>query len=270
MRDFAIGDIQGCYDALQRLLEKINFDDKNDRLWLVGDLVNRGTQSLAVLNFIRNLPLAPYITLGNHDLYLLSKIFNATERVYADDSLRSVLMSNEREEIGHWLRKQLILHYDKELNVVMAHAGIAPIWNLQEAIIYADELQHALRSNDFVYFLNNMYGNAPNCWSLTLTGYPRLRLIANYFTRMRYCDSNGCLLLQYKGRISTAPADHIPWFRFKKRISIPADIVFGHWSALEGQTNTDNLYALDTGCFWGGKLTALCLQDKQCLAVPGP
>jgi bis(5'-nucleosyl)-tetraphosphatase (symmetrical) len=269
VHDYVIGDVQGCFEPLQRLLELIDFDEKSDRLWFVGDLVNRGPHSLEVLRFVKKLPLTPRITLGNHDLHLLNKLFGKHPRKNPDDSLHAVLVASDGEELGHWLRKQNILYLDRQLNIVMCHAGIAPVWSLDEAVSYARELEAELAGKDFQNFFTQMYGNEPACWSANLTGISRLRAITNYFTRMRFCDAQGCLLLNYKGAIQEAPANHIPWYALPSRKTIPVDIVFGHWAALEGKSPYPNIYAIDTGCLWGGELTALRLQDRQRFAVAG-
>lgn len=269
MPDYAIGDVQGCYEPLQRLLEHIKFDDKVDRLWLVGDLVSRGPQSLEVLRFIKQLPVTPRITLGNHDLHLLNELFGKQSRKNPDDSLHAVLTAPDADELGHWLRHQSILYHDSELNIVLSHAGIAPVWNLEQAKSYAAELETVLAGEDYADFLTHMYGNEPACWSAELTGMTRLRVLTNYFTRMRFCDEKGCLLLGYKGPIASAPANHIPWYAVPERQLIKPDIVFGHWAALGGQCPDPTIYAIDTGCLWGGALTALRLQDRQRFSVPG-
>ncbi|OCH99395.1 bis(5'-nucleosyl)-tetraphosphatase (symmetrical) [Legionella jamestowniensis] len=269
MPDYAIGDVQGCYEPLQRLLEHINFDDKHDRLWFVGDLVNRGPQSLDVLRFVKNLSLTPQITLGNHDLHLLNRLFGGYPHKNPDDSLQAVLAASDSQELGHWLRKQPILCHDTSLNLVMCHAGIPPVWSLTEAKQYARELELVLSGDNYADFFAHMYGNEPACWSDDLTGLTRLRVITNYFTRMRFCNAKGCLLLDYKGTIKDAPANYLPWYAVPERKPIPVEIVFGHWAALEGKSPDSSLHAIDTGCLWGGQLTALRLQDRQRFSVPG-
>lgn len=268
MSDFAIGDVQGCYDSLQRLLEEIDFNDKVDRLWFVGDLVNRGPQSLQVLRFIKNLPLPARITLGNHDLHLLARLFTQKSIKPSDDTLQEVIEAPDGEELGHWLRRQSILYHDKELNVVMCHAGIAPAWDLSQAKACAKELEIVLSGNDFCSFLLEMYGNQPDFWADELRGIERLRAITNYFTRMRFCDKAGHLVLSYKGTLRDAPPHLIPWYAVPNRKPIPIDLVFGHWAALENLSPAPSTYAIDTGCLWGGCLTALCLQDKKRVSVP--
>ena len=269
MSDYAIGDIQGCFTALKSLLNHVQFDERTDRLWFVGDLVNRGTESLAVLRFIKNLPLQPRITLGNHDLHLLARLFGDNPRHNQDDTLHEILAAPDAEELGHWLRKQSILYHDPELNLVMCHAGINPMWDLPQAKARARELEQTLTGPNYREYLTHMYGNEPNYWSPDLTGEARLRAICNYFTRMRFCDAAGHLLLSYKGTLEKAPVGLYPWYAVPNRQEIPADIIFGHWAALNGKCPHPRIHALDTGCLWGGELTALRLQDKQRFSVRG-
>jgi bis(5'-nucleosyl)-tetraphosphatase (symmetrical) len=266
--DYAIGDVQGCYVPLQRLLAQINFNERVDRLWFVGDLVNRGPQSLAVLRFIKNLPIPASITLGNHDLHLLARLFGGHAWRNQDDTLQEVLTASDGEELGHWLRKQSFLYHEPALNVVMCHAGIAPAWDLAMAKAYASELEEVLAGENYHSYLADIYGNYPDYWSEELTGMARLRAITNYFTRMRFCDKRGRLILTYKGSLAKAPANLIPWYAVPGRKQINAELIFGHWAALEGQCPDPTIYAIDTGCFWGGQLTALRLQDKQRFSVP--
>lgn len=267
MPDYAIGDVQGCYEPLQRLLELINFDEKVDRLWFVGDLVNRGPESLAVLRFVSSLPLTPRVTLGNHDLHLLGSLFAEKPWKGHDDTIQDIIAAPDSDALGHWLRKQSILHYAPELNVVMCHAGIAPLWDLTLAMQLAKELESVLAGDNFRDFLNHMYGNQPDIWSADLCGIDRLRLITNYFTRMRFCDAKGRLNLSYKGTVAAAPANLYPWFAVPQRKELEVDIVFGHWAALMGLCPNPKIHAIDTGCLWGGQLTALRLQDRQRFAV---
>lgn len=269
MADYAIGDVQGCYEPLQRLLERIDFDEKSDRLWFAGDLVNRGPDSLAVLRFIYSLPLLPQISLGNHDLHLLGSLFGERPWQGPDDTLREVINAPDGEELGHWLRKQPLLCYSSQLNVVMCHAGIAPLWDLTQAIDLAHELEEILAGSHYRAYLTQMYGNKPDLWSNELVGIDRLRMITNYFTRMRFCNNLGQLDLSYKGGIAKAPSTLYPWYEVPHRKEIEADIVFGHWAALEGICPKPRIHAIDTGCLWGGRLTALRLQDKQRFSVPG-
>ncbi|KTC80817.1 bis(5'-nucleosyl)-tetraphosphatase [Legionella cherrii] len=265
--DYAIGDVQGCYEPLQRLLELIDFDDKTDRLWFVGDLVNRGPESLAVLRFVSSLPVTPRVTLGNHDLHLLASLFGGRPWKGHDDTLQEVMHAADGESLGHWLRKQSILYYSPELEVVMCHAGICPLWDLPQAMQLARELEEVLAGEHYREFLSNLYGNQPDIWSDELKGTDRLRVITNYYTRMRFCDAQGRLELSYKGTIAQAPANLYPWYEVPCRKEIDVDIVFGHWAALMGKCPNPKIHAIDTGCLWGGQLTALRLQDMQRFAV---
>lgn len=267
MSDYAIGDIQGCFNQLLQLLDAINFHEHTDRLWFVGDLVNRGPQSLNVLRLIQNLPITPRMTLGNHDFHLLSLLFSDNPQYNRDDTLEEILAAPDAESIGHWLRHQSVLYHDPELNIVMCHAGINPVWNLEQAQYYAQKLESALKGPDYQYFLTNMYGNHPDHWSVNLTGIDLLRVICNYFTRMRFCDVQGHLVMHHKGPIAPHHTDLYPWYATPNRQDISADIVFGHWAALRGQCPHPRIHAIDTGCIWGGELTALRLQDKRRFSV---
>jgi bis(5'-nucleosyl)-tetraphosphatase (symmetrical) len=267
--EYAIGDIQGCYDPLQRLLQHIDFDDQRDRLWFVGDLVNRGPDSLAVLRFIKNLPLTPRITLGNHDLHFLRRLFCKGAPQPAEDTLDELLNAPDREELGHWLRKQSLLFHDSALRVVMCHAGISPLWDLPKAKACARELEHQLSGEEFTSFLSGMYGNRPEQWSDNLNGIDRLRTICNYFTRMRFCDADGRLHFNHKGTLEQAPSSLYPWYNVPHRQTVDATLVFGHWAALNGKCSVPEIKAIDTGCVWGRSLTAIRLTDFQRFAVPG-
>lgn len=270
MFDYAIGDVQGCYDSLQRLLEKIAFNEKSDRLWFVGDLVNRGPKSLGVLQFIQNLPIKPRIVLGNHDLHLLCHLLGNTPKNHIDDTLKDILKLPNKEEIGHWLRQQSILIHDSTFNVVLCHSGLPPFFTLDESKALARELENTLQGDNYYEFLHSMYGNEPSQWNNKLTGIDRLRYICNAFTRMRYCSAEGKLLFEYSGPIEKNTTQNCyPWFAVPGRIPIDADIVFGHWAALEGRCSVPRMHAIDTGCYWGGSLTALRLQDMQRFAVRG-
>ncbi|MGV3739845.1 MAG: symmetrical bis(5'-nucleosyl)-tetraphosphatase [Gammaproteobacteria bacterium] len=268
MADYAIGDVQGCFDSLRYLLDKIQYNEREDRLWFVGDLVNRGPKSLEVLRFIKNLPIPARICLGNHDLHLLSLVYTDRRLQPYDPSLQQILDADDCEELCAWLTQQPLLHFDPDLNVVMVHAGIAPQWNLAEAQAYAKELEQVLNGPERNHFLQNMYGNIPNAWSDESSGIKRLRLICNYFTRMRFCFVDGSLDLEYDGTVDKAPKDLYPWYETPNRQAISASLVFGHWAALAGQCFLPGIFALDTGCVWGGSLTALHLQDQRRVGVP--
>lgn len=267
MATYAIGDIQGCYDELMALLEKLDFNENEDKLWIAGDVVNRGPKSLDVLRFLKNLPKPPKIVLGNHDLHLLAVACGAT-REKPKDTLHKILKAKDSEEILHWLRHQPLLHHHARLGYVMVHAGLAPQWDLTLAKKCATELENILQSSDHVEFFHHMYGNDPGCWSEELTGWPRLRFIANCFTRMRFCDLSGHLNLAVKSKIGSQPENLVPWFKFPNRANQSLKIIFGHWAALMGQTDEPNVYPLDTGCVWGNALTAMRLEDEKRIILP--
>lgn len=257
--DYAIGDIQGCYRELMLLLEKLHFDDKKDTLWLVGDLINRGPDSLQVLRFLHDLPLSPRITLGNHDLHFLA-VFYKAESIKKDDTFESILKSPDCERLCEWLKKQRLCLHDPSLNIMMTHAGLPPCWTPKEALNFSKEIETILQSEDYSLFLRHMYGNTPDKWEPSLEGFDRLRLITNYFTRMRYLTQEGALSLKDKG--ITKDKHLIPWFDYPRKTPLDIDLIFGHWAALKGKVKTPGLFALDTGCVWGETLTALNLQTK--------
>lgn len=258
MSIYAIGDLQGCYSSLLRLLDKLKFDSANDTLWFAGDLVNRGPDSLATLRFVKSLGGNAITVLGNHDLHLLA--IAAKHKKTNDKSLKAILKADDSDELLFWLRNQPLLHHDDKLNFIMAHAGIYPEWSVADALRYAAELETVLRSDDYLDFILHMYGNLPGQWDSRLKGWERLRFICNSFTRMRYCNVDGSLNFKSHGAPGTHPADTIPWFDVSSRKIKAERILFGHWSTL-GKINKNNIYALDTGCVWGGQLTALQL-DK--------
>jgi bis(5'-nucleosyl)-tetraphosphatase (symmetrical) len=263
MTDYAIGDIQGCHDQLMRLLDKIQFNEHQDRLWCVGDLVNRGAQSLEVLRFLSRLKPSPMITLGNHDFHLLSLLFTNNRHHFPIEHLAPVVYAHDADELGYWLLQQPLMHVNDDLTFVMTHAGIAPIWTLEKAKMLADEFYQMMQTEEAFEFLYKMYGNLPSKWDDTLKGMDRWRCIVNYFTRMRLCYEDGSLDFAYKGTLKDLPAQLTPWFLMPKREPIPYDIVFGHWAALKGKSGVPHIHAIDTGCIWGGGLTALRLTDKN-------
>ena len=259
MPSYAIGDIQGCYAALRRLLDALSFDPAKDRLWLVGDLVNRGPDSLEVLRFVRGLGEAAIVVLGNHDLHLLA-VASGNAKHAEQSTLESVLAAPDRDELLDWLRRRPLLHQDAELGLTMIHAGLPPHWDLPLACRCAAELEIALRDADYRDFLHEMYGNRPNRWSPELSGIERLRFITNCLTRLRFCEADGTLALKEKGEIGSQGKGRLPWFRVPGRKTRGDRIIFGHWSTL-GYWSGDNVWAIDSGCVWGGRLTALALDD---------
>lgn len=263
MATYAIGDLQGCYPELQRLLERIAFDPARDRLWFCGDLVNRGGQSLEVLRLLYSLREQCVITLGNHDLSLLAiaeRPREAQSRV--NPELRGVLFADDSDELMSWLRTQKLLHHDDTLGWTMIHAGLAPQWTLHQAKRIAREVERVLASEQHARLLKNLFGNRPAAWSSRLQGVERQRAAINMFTRMRYCDVRGRIDFDAKGIPGTQKAGLYPWFEVPGMRRRDTRIVCGHWSAL-GRFAGLGVHALDTGCVWGGKLTALRLDTPD-------
>jgi len=255
MAVYAIGDIQGCYEELQSLLELIQFNPQQDCLWFAGDLVNRGPQSLETLRFIKGLGDHAVSVLGNHDLHLIAAAHGYP--LGSDDhTLDAILTAPDRDELINWLRQQPLLHHDAALGYTMIHAGLPPQWDLALAQSCAREVETALRSDNIVGFIEHMYGNKPRLWSDELSGWKRLRFTVNCLTRLRFCDDQGRLEFKYKGPPGSQPAEFRPWFELPDRRSRELNIVFGHWSTL-GKRNDPGVFPLDTACLWGGELTAL-------------
>lgn len=264
MATYAIGDIQGCFQELQALLKTIAFDRNADRLWLVGDLVNRGPQSLEVLRFVKSLGEAAITVLGNHDLHLLM-LAEGKSRLRNDDTLGPILEAPDREELLAWLRAQPLMHAENAH--VMVHAGLLPQWNVPQALALANEVEAALRDRKFRKFLGHMWGSEPKAWRDDLAGWDRLRVIVNAMTRMRFCTPEGVMEFSSKGELVSAPPGHLPWFDAPNRQSADHVLITGHWSAL-GLKMTANLLALDSGCLWGGHLSAVRLDDRAVFQVP--
>lgn len=261
MATYAIGDIQGCYDDLRRLLDRIGFDRSRDRLWFVGDLVNRGPDSARVLRFVRSLGERALVVLGNHDLHLLA-LGAGNERHAGKSNLEDVLEAPDRDELLAWLRSRPVMHFDESKGFALLHAGLPPQWDLVQALACARELEAALQGPDHETLLQQMYGNEPSLWSPDLTGMDRLRFITNSLTRLRYCDADGRLALAEKALPGRQPPHLMPWFAVPGRASADVRILFGHWSTL-GYHVAHNTWALDSGCLWGGRLTALRVRRKK-------
>ncbi|MCW9030282.1 MAG: symmetrical bis(5'-nucleosyl)-tetraphosphatase [Gammaproteobacteria bacterium] len=264
MATYAIGDLQGCYDSLLRLLDKLKFDSAQDTLWFAGDLVNRGPDSLSTLRFAKSLGDNAVTVLGNHDLHLLA--IAAKHKKTHDVGLKDILHADDAAELLDWLRMQPLLHHDKELNFTMVHAGIYPEWDLKTAQQSAHELESVLRSENYLDFIFHMYGNLPGKWDDNLQSWDRLRFICNSFTRMRYCEKDSTLNFHSHGAPGTHPENTLPWFELPSRKMTDERIIFGHWSTL-GKINKKNVYALDTGCVWGGELTALRIDSEEALYI---
>jgi bis(5'-nucleosyl)-tetraphosphatase (symmetrical) len=270
MPSYAIGDIQGCYRELRQLLELVAFDPRTDRLWFTGDLVNRGPQSLEVLRFVRELGDRAVCVLGNHDLHLLAIAQGNNCKTCRHDTLNEILTAADRTELLDWLRYRPLLHHDTMLNYTLLHAGLPPQWDLQLAQAYANEVEQQLRGPHCGEFLSHLYGDEPNAWDPDLVGWDRLRFIVNCFTRLRYCSPQGVLCLDAKGPQGTQPSGYRPWFAIADRNSRDLNIVFGHWSTLNltpAQMHRHRAYGLDTGCLWGGALTAMRLEDRAIFQV---
>ncbi len=258
MTIYAIGDVQGCFDDLKRLLDVIKFDKNIDQLWFAGDLVNRGPKSLETLRFVKALGKSAQTVLGNHDLHLLATAYkHRTPR--KKDSLTDVLQAPDRDELLHWLRHQPLFHYNDKF--CLLHAGLPPQWDFSTTKKMALRVEKALQKDDYKKFFKSMYGDKPAIWSPELRGMARNRFIVNCFTRLRYCDKNGKLDFKSKGAVGTQPKHLMPWFAVPDRKSLELQIVFGHWSTL-GFYQGYNCHAIDTGCLWGGELSALRLSDK--------
>lgn len=256
---YLIGDLQGCCDALARLLEKIDFSPSRDRLYLLGDLVNRGPDSLTTLRRLQSLGDAAQCLLGNHDLHLLATAAGV-RAPHKGDTLDAILQASDREALLEWLRRQrLAMHAQGWL---MVHAGVVPQWDTAQTLVLADEVHALLRGPELAEFLPQMYGNEPDRWKDELEGVPRLRFIINVLTRIRFCNARGRLDFKTKEGLGTAPEGFMPWFDVPQRRTAGQPIAFGHWSTL-GLVQRPDLLALDTGCVWGGELTAARVADGE-------
>jgi bis(5'-nucleosyl)-tetraphosphatase (symmetrical) len=270
MATYAIGDVQGCHDPLRRLLDALKFDPAADRLWFVGDLVNRGGQSLEVLRLVRSLDASAVVVLGNHDLSLLA----IAEREEKDQrrvnpDLQRVLFAEDREPLLEWLRARPLMHLDTELDFAMVHAGLAPKWSIRIALKRAQEVEERLRGKARKRLFKQMYGNKPSAWTPSLDGMDRLRAIINVTTRLRFCDVKGRIAFDEKGPPGSQTPGLYPWYEVPGHAPREHRIVFGHWSAL-GLYRGLGVYGIDTGCVWGGPLTALELgPEPRVIQVPG-
>lgn len=271
MSTYAVGDIQGCYKALKRLLKKVNFSPARDRLWCVGDLINRGPRSLETLRFLRDIDNSLSVVLGNHDLHFLA-MHEGFAPTQTKDTLSQLLDAKDCEELCEWLRQKPLAHFEKldtengPEDFLMVHAGIAPNWSIHKTLSLAKEVEMALQGKKYRKFLKGMYGDYPACWQDSLEGQDRLRAITNYITRIRFCDELGNLNLKVKDGLGSAPQGFKPWYEYEK-ISNSATILFGHWAALEGKTGKCRVVALDTGYVWGRKLTLMRLEDHKYYSI---
>ncbi|MES2106361.1 MAG: symmetrical bis(5'-nucleosyl)-tetraphosphatase [Pseudomonadota bacterium] len=273
VKTFVVGDIQGCCDQLDQLHQKITAQYPQARLLFSGDLVNRGPRSLATLRFahalsgkkVSGLPLADSV-LGNHDLHLLA-VASGLQKVHRNDTLDEILQAPDKDNLLDWLRRRpLALHQEGYL---LVHAGVFPQWTLQQTLDLAQEVEEVLRGPNWLDLLSQMYGNTPAQWSDSLRGIARWRCIINGFTRIRFCDAAGAMDFDVKEGLGEAPAGLLPWFDIPGRQTAATPIAFGHWSTL-GLVMRPDLLSLDTGCVWGGKLTAVALDDRQVVQVDCP
>lgn len=263
MTTYAIGDIQGCFGSFRRLLDLIRFDPARDRLWLVGDLVNRGPHSLETMRYVKGLGAAAITVLGNHDLHLVMLAEGFSKR-RNDDTLDAILAAPDREALLAWLRQRPMMHVEDGYTLV--HAGLLPQWTVARARELAGEVEAALRGEGYRDFLAHMWGSEPPAWREDLTGWPRLRVIVNAMTRMRFCTAEGVMEFKAKGEVADAPKGYQPWFAVPGRRSADHVLVTGHWSAL-GLKIEPNLLALDSGCLWGRHLTAVQLPEHKVFQV---
>lgn len=271
MSTYVVGDIQGCYKPLKKLLRKVKFSPGSDKLWCVGDLVNRGPNSLDTLRFLQDMEGSTKLVLGNHDLHFIA-INESCAPARSKDTLGKLLRARDCQQLSNWLRRKPLAHYASvdtnkgPKNFLMVHAGVAPQWTLQKTLNLAAEVEYALKDSEYRSFLRHMYGNTPSRWYDKLKGLDRLRVITNYLTRIRFCDEIGNLQLTAKEGLKTAPRGFKPWYRYEK-ITPKATILFGHWAALEGQTNRKQVYAMDTGYVWGRELSMMRLEDQQLYSI---
>lgn len=268
MATYAIGDIQGCYEPLMGLLDKVRFDPHVDQLCCVGDLVNRGPHSLKVLRFLKTLGDRAIILLGNHDLHFIA-VAKGYQALRPNDTFQDVLDAADCDELVEWLLQCRLAYYDQANKAFLVHAGLYPEWSMKQALSFAAELEAVLQGDQCDAFLKVMYGNEPDCWDAKLTGADRSRFLVNAFTRMRFCKPDGTLNLTAKGAVADHP-DLKPWFDFPLQLPSDVNIVFGHWAALNGVADGDHVFAIDTGCAWGYRLTALRLEDMERFSDVGP
>ena len=271
MSTYAIGDIQGCYSELQNLLNEINFDERRDELWFAGDLVNKGPKSLQTLRFIKALGVNAKITLGNHDLHLLAVAKNI-QPLLKKDTIQEILAADDVKELIDWLKSRPLLITDDNLNFTMVHAGLPPQWSLENAKEFSKECELILQGEKINKLLAEMYGDTPNIWVNSLQDYAKQRFIINCFTRIRFCNSDGMLDFDTKVAPGKQNTSLIPWYSLPNRKTKDNKIIFGHWSTVhignEKNFKQYNVYPIDTGCLWGGRLTAMRLEDEKVFSVP--
>lgn len=261
MAQYAIGDLQGCYDPFRRLLDKLSFDPAKDKIWLTGDLVNRGPKSRRTLRFVKSLGSSAITVLGNHDLHLLALAHDVKFRKSHYNAFWKILGREDSDDLLEWLRIQPLAHYSPELNTLMVHAGIPPSWTVKKTLALAAEVETTMRGEEYDNFLENLYGNEPDQWTGKLAGWDRLRFIVNALTRMRMIDQDGRIDFTHTGPPTKGGKGLTPWFAAPGAKWHGTRIVFGHWSAL-GLIVNEQLIAVDTGCVWGRQMTAVKLTKK--------
>jgi len=266
MATIAIGDVQGCYDQLMRLLERAGYDERRDVLWFVGDLVNRGPQSAQVLRFAKKLGKRQVTVLGNHDLALLV-VAEGVKKPHRGDTFDELLSAPDRDELIAWLRRQKLMHAGG--GYAMVHAGLLPEWSVPRALDLAREVETALQGPDYREFLKSMYGNEPAQWRDDLAGHERLRVIVNAMSRMRLVTPGGTMEFSHKTGLANLPAGYLPWYDAPGRASRGDRILFGHWAAL-GLLDREDVVCLDSGCVWGRSLSALRLEDRRFFQLDCP
>ncbi|WP_428241068.1 symmetrical bis(5'-nucleosyl)-tetraphosphatase [Gynuella sp.] len=267
MTDYAIGDIQGCLEPVLRLLAEVQFNPARDNLWVAGDLVNRGPDSIGVIQYLRQIDDCCRIVLGNHDLHMLA-VYYGYKKPGAKDTLVQVTQSPEAKGLIDFVRNQPMMHHDKTLGYAMTHAGIPSIWRTRKARELAEEVSEVLRTERLLrMFLANMYGNTPDVWKDSLEGTSRWRVITNYLTRMRFTDDKGRLDLEHKEGPDHPPKGMKPWFKYPARKKRSIRLIFGHWAALNGLFTDKDVLGLDTGYVWGGTMSMVNLQQQELLQI---
>jgi len=261
MSTYAIGDVHGCLDNLLYLLDDIKFDDSSDILWFTGDLVAKGNKSAEVLRFLKSLKSKPVVVLGNNDIALIANYYAPS--IYSDEELINIINGNsDIDDLIDWLQSQKLMHYSKKLDSILVHAGIHPFWSRDEALMYAKEAENVISSKEF--YLSGIFDRNNSVWSDSLVGFDRYRFIINSFSMMRFCYEDGRLDYKHKGEIGSQPEYLVPWYCVKKRKAIKEKIFFGHWASILGEIHPNHknkLFALDTGCVYGNKLTAVRVED---------
>jgi bis(5'-nucleosyl)-tetraphosphatase (symmetrical) len=261
MSNYIIGDVQGCFDELMALLELIDYSPQQDCLWFCGDLVNRGPKSLEVLRFISKLKHTRCV-LGNHDLHLLA-VWQGAATPSRQDTLDAILSAPDCNNLLNWLRHQPLFIFDKTLKVMMVHAGLAPCWDIETATALNQEVIQQLQGKAWPTLLQYLYGNQPDTWSESLQGWDRYRCIINTFTRLRFCTISGTMALDLSGPPGSQGDTLVPWYTAYKAKPLNTKIFFGHWAALNGLLQGPQLFSVDTGCVWGGHLTAVRVEDQR-------